>query len=69
MAAKLGSRLSTQGTIGTQMPSNLFTPIVCVFFPIDDQGRPIGEGSEVKVDSDQSFDPSQWKASLVNIDG
>ena len=54
----------------TQMPSNPFTPIGQALFPMDGQDRPIEEGCHVKSDFDQSLnDPSQWKASLVNIDG
>ena len=52
-----------------QMPSNHFTPIGRTFFPIDSQGRPIGEGCEVKFGFYQSVRPSQWKVMLVNIDG
>ncbi|XP_074606193.1 protein argonaute-2-like isoform X2 [Acropora palmata] len=69
LAAKLGSSLPTQGTKETQMPSNPFTPVGHAFFPMDGQDRPIEEGCHVKSDFDQSLnDPSQWKASLVNID-
>ncbi|XP_044181960.1 protein argonaute-2-like isoform X6 [Acropora millepora] len=69
LAAKLGSNLSMQGTMETQMPSNPFTPIGQALFPMDGQDRPIEEGCHVKSDLDQSLnDPSQWKASLVNID-
>ena len=70
LAAKLCSSLPTQGTKETQMPSNPFTPIGHALFAMDGQGRPIEEGCHVKPDFDQSLsDPSQWKASLVNIDG
>ncbi|XP_015751565.1 PREDICTED: protein argonaute-2-like isoform X2 [Acropora digitifera] len=51
-----------------QMPSNYFTPIGRTFFPMDHQGRPIGEGCEVKFGFYQSVRPSQWKVMLVNID-
>ena len=69
LAARLGSQLSTQGTMETQMPSNLFTSIGRAFFPMDGQGRSIGEGCEVKFGFYQSARPSQWKVMLVNIDG
>lgn len=70
LAAKLGSNLSTQGTMETQMPSNPFTPIGQALFPMDGQGTSIEKGCHAKSDLDQSLnDPSQWKASLVNIDG
>ena len=70
LAIKLGSNLSTQGTMETQMPSNPFTPIGQALFPMDGQDRPIEEGCQVNSDLDQSLnDPSQWKASLMNIDG
>ena len=57
------------GIVLRQLPSNHFTPIGRLFFPMDAQGRPIGEGCEVKFGFYKSVRPSQWKVMLVNIDG
>ena len=39
------------------------------FFPFYGQGRPLGEGGEVKFGFYSSIQHSEWKAVLVNIDG
>ncbi|XP_022810535.1 protein argonaute-2-like, partial [Stylophora pistillata] len=51
-----------------QMPSVYYTPIGRSFFPFDGQGRPLGEGCEVKFGFYSSIRHSEWKAMLVNID-
>ncbi|XP_067047269.1 protein argonaute-2-like isoform X2 [Acropora muricata] len=51
-----------------QMPSNHFTPIGRLFFPMNHQSIPIGEGCEVKFGFFQSVRPSEWKVMLVNLD-
>ena len=52
-----------------QMPSMYYTPVGRSFFPFDGQGRPLGEGCEVKFGFYSSIRHSEWKAMLVNIDG
>ena len=39
------------------------------FFPFYSQGRPLGEGGEMKFGFYSSIQHSEWKAMLVNIDG
>ena len=51
------------------MPSMYYTPVGRSFFPFDGQGRPLGEGCEVKFGFYSSIRHSEWKAMLVNIDG
>ena len=52
-----------------QMPSMHYTPVGRSVFAFDVQGRPLGEGCEVKLDFYSSIRHSEWKAMLVNIDG
>ena len=52
-----------------QMPSMYYTPVGRSFFAFDGQGRPLGEGGEVKFGFYSSIQHSEWKAMLVNIDG
>ena len=52
-----------------QMPSMYYTPVGRSFFAFDCQGRPLGEGCEVKFGFYSSICHSEWKAMLVNIDG
>ncbi|XP_022799706.1 protein argonaute-2-like, partial [Stylophora pistillata] len=51
-----------------QMLSMSYTPVGRSFFPFDGQGRPLGEGCEVKFGFYSSIRHSEWKAMLVNID-
>ena len=52
-----------------QIPSMYYTPVGRSFFAFDGQGRPLGEGGEVKFGFYSSIQHSEWKAMLVNIDG
>jgi len=52
-----------------EMPSCYYTPVGRSFFPFDGQGRPLGEGCEVRFGFYSSVRHSEWKAMLVNIDG
>ena len=52
-----------------EMPSHYYTPVGRSFFPFDGQGRPLGEGCEVRFGFYSSVRHSEWKAMLVNIDG
>lgn len=52
-----------------EMPSFYYTPVGRSFFPFDAQGRPLGEGCEVRFGFYSSVRHSEWKAMLVNIDG
>ena len=52
-----------------QMPSIYYTPVGRSFFTFDDQGRPLGEGCEVKFGFYSSIRHSEWKVMLLNIDG
>ena len=52
-----------------QMPSIYYTPVGRSFFAFDGQGRPLGEGCEVKFGFYSSIRHFEWKAMLVNIDG
>ena len=56
-------------SIMREMPSFCFTPVGRSFFPFDCQGRPLGEGCEVRFGFYLSVRHSEWKAMLVNIDG
>ncbi|XP_068702995.1 protein argonaute-2-like isoform X3 [Montipora foliosa] len=53
-----------------EMPSSYYTPVGRSFFPFDGQGRPLGEGCEVRFGFSSSVRHSdhEWKAMLVNID-
>ena len=52
-----------------EMPSLYYMPVGRSFFPFDCQGRPLGEGCEVRFGFYSSVRHSELKVMLVNIDG